>query len=64
MRPLIEILEEERDLMQRLESVSRYLLKDDDPEVQEILLAQRGRFKRELVNIQLELGERIEQLLE
>ena len=64
MRPLIEILEEERDLMQRLESVSRYLLKDDDPEVQEILLAQRAKFKRELVNIQIELGERIEQLLE
>ena len=64
MRPLIEILEEERDLMQRLESVSRYLLKDDDPEVQEILLAQRGKFKRELLNVQTELGERIEQLLE
>lgn len=64
MRPLIEILEEERDLMHRLESVSRYLLKDDDPEVQEILLAQRAKFKRELVSIQVELGERIEQLLE
>lgn len=63
MRPLMEILEEERILMQRLESVSRYLFKDDDPEVQEILLAQRAKFKRELANVQAELGDRIEQLL-
>jgi hypothetical protein len=63
MRPLIEILENERTLMQRLESVTKYLLKDSDPEVQEILLAQRGKFKRELNDIQIELGERIEQLL-
>lgn len=63
MRPLMEILEEERNLMQRLESVSRYLFKDDDPEVQEILLAQRAKFKRELASVQAELGERIEQLL-
>lgn len=63
MRPLMEILEEERNLMQRLESVSRYLFKDDDPEVQEILLAQRAKFKRELTKVHAELGERIEQLI-
>lgn len=63
MRPLIEILEEERNLMQRLESVSRYLFRDDDPEVQEILLAQRAKFKRELAKVHAELGERIEQLI-
>lgn len=63
MRPLIEILEEERNLMHRLESVSRYLFKDDDPEVQEILLAQRAKFKRELAKVHAELGERIEQLI-
>lgn len=64
MRPLIEILEDERSILQRLESISIYILKDSDPEVQEILLAQRGKFKKELVDIQLELGERIEQLLD
>lgn len=64
MRPLIEILEDERTILQRLESISIYILKDSDPEVQEILLAQRGKFKKELVDIQLELGERIEQLLD
>lgn len=63
MRPLIEILEDERMLMQRLESISRYLFKDDDPEVQEVLLAQRAKFKRQLVEVQNELGERIEMLL-
>jgi hypothetical protein len=63
MRPLIEILEDERNLMQRLDSVSRYLLKDDDPAVRELLLAQRGKTRRELLDIQDELGERIEKLL-
>ena len=64
MRPLIEILEEERTLMQRLESISRYLLKEYDPEVNELLLAQRAKFKRELLTVQAELGDRIEQLLD
>ena len=64
MRPLIEILEDERTVMQRLESISRYLFRDDDREVQEILLAQRAKFKRELIDIQNELGDRLEQLLD
>lgn len=63
MRPLIDILEDERTLIQRLESVSRYLFRDSDPEVQEILLAKRAKFKQELLDIQNELGERLEQLL-
>lgn len=62
MRSLLDILEDERNLMQRLESISRYLFKDDDPEVRELLLAQRAKFKRELLDIQDELGDRIEQL--
>ena len=60
----MDILEDERTLMQRVESVSRYLLKDDAPEVQEILLAQRTKFKRELLNVQDELGKRIEELID
>ena len=50
--------------MQRLESISRYIFKDDDPEVRELLLVQRAKFKRELLDIQDELGDRIEQLLD
>ena len=64
MRSLLDILEDERNLMQRLESISRYLFKDDDLEVRELLLAQRAKFKRELLDIQDELGDRIEQLLD
>lgn len=64
MRPLIEILEEERHLMQRLESISRYIFKDDDPEVRELLLVQRAKFKRELTDVHTEIGERIKQLLD
>ena len=60
----MDILEDERTLMQRVESVSRYLLKDDAPEGQEILLAQRTKFKRELLNVQDELGKRIEELID
>lgn len=63
MRPLIEILEDERRLMQQLESISRYLFRDDDPEVRELLLAQRAKIKGELTKIQTELGDRLEQLL-
>lgn len=64
MRPLIEILEEERHLMQKLESISRYIFKDDDPEVRELLLVQRAKFKRELLAVRTELGERLEQLFD
>lgn len=64
MRSLLDILEDERNLMQRLESISRYLFKDDVPEVRELSLAQRAKFKRELLDIQDELGDRIEQLLD
>ena len=64
MRSLMDILEDERKLMQQLESISRYLFKDDDPEVRDLLLAQRAKIKRELLDVQSELGDRIEQLID
>lgn len=64
MRSLMDILEDERKLMQQLESISRYLFKDDDPEVRDLLLAQRAKIKRELLDVQAELGDRIEQLID
>lgn len=64
MRSLIDILEEERKLMQQLESISKYLFRDDDPEVRELLLAQRAKIKRELLDVQTELGDRLEQLID
>jgi hypothetical protein len=55
MRPLIEILEDERTLNQRLEGVYRYLLKVDDCETIDILEAQRERFERDLEKTRNEL---------
>lgn len=64
MRPLIDMLEDERKLMQQLESISRYLFKDDDPEVRDLLLAQRAKIKQELTKVQAEIGGKLEQLLD
>lgn len=64
MRPLIEMLEDERKLMQQLESISRYLFKDDDPEVRDLLLAQRAEIKKELTKVQAEIGDKLEKLLD
>lgn len=59
MRPLIEILEDERKLMQRLESIYRYLLRDDDPEMLEILYAKKNVLERDLGLVRVELKEYI-----
>lgn len=59
MRPLIEILEDERIMMQRLESVHRYMLKDDDPELLSILFAKKEALERDLGLVRVELKEYI-----
>lgn len=59
MRPLIEILEDERTMMQRLESVHRYMLKDDDPELLSILFAKKEALERDLGLVRVELKEYI-----
>lgn len=59
MRPLIEILEDERKLMQRLESIYRYLLRDDEPEMLEILHAKKSNLERDLGLVRIELKEYI-----
>lgn len=59
MRPLIEILEDERTLLHKLETVERYLLRDDDPEVLSILYAQRNKVIRNLDLLHIELKEYI-----
>ena len=55
MRPLIEILEDERKLLQKLESIYRYMLRNDDTETQDILTGQKKRIERELDKIHKEL---------
>lgn len=64
MRPLIEILEDERTLMQKMESVQRYLLKTDDTDTTDILYAQLERIERDLDNIHKELMAYIMDLTE
>lgn len=59
MRPLIEILEDERRLIQRLDSIYRYMLKDDDPEVLDILHAQKEKTELDIDLVHVELREYI-----
>lgn len=64
MRPLIEILEDERTLMQKLESIYRYLLRDDDPEMLELLYAKKNNLERDLGLVRVELKEYIGDLFQ
>ena len=63
MRPLIEILEDERTLSQKLESVYRYLVKTDDCETIDILEGQRERVEKDLDKVRNEMREYIVELL-
>lgn len=57
MRPLIEILEDERRLMQQLETIYRYILRDDDPEFLSILTAKKNSIDSNLADVRTELRE-------
>lgn len=59
MRPLIDILEDERTIMQKLESVCRFILRDDDPEIIQLLNAKRETLERDLGLVRVELKEYI-----
>ena len=63
MRPLMEILEEERNTIQRLESIYRYLTRADDPEWFDYLYAKRNVLEGDLEAIRAELKEYILDLL-
>lgn len=63
MRPLIEILEDERTLMQKRESIMRYLVKTDDEELIDILTTRERIVKRDLDKTRDELREYITELL-
>lgn len=64
MRPLIEILEDERKIMLKLESVCRYMLKDDDVEILQIMKAKKDSLERDLGLTRNELREYIEGLFD
>lgn len=62
MRPLIEMLEDERTLIQKMESVRRYMLKTDDNETWDILKAQAERVDRDLSKVRNEIREYFENI--
>lgn len=64
MRPLIEILEDERTLIHKQEALGRYFLKTDDMELLEILAARDEIVKRDLAKTRNELREYIAILFE
>lgn len=64
MRPLIEILEDERTLAHKQEALTRYLLKTDDIELIDILRTRDGIVKRDLDKVRNELREYIANLFE
>jgi hypothetical protein len=63
MRPLIEILEDERTLTHKLESVYRYLGRVDDIDTLDILAAQKKRVEGDLAKVRNEMREYVEILL-
>lgn len=63
MRPLMELLEEERNTIQRLESIYLYLTRADNPEWFDYLYAKRNVLENDLEAIRAELKEYIENLL-
>ena len=64
MRPLIEILEDERKIMQRLESVYRFMIRDDDPELLAILYGKKETLEQDLGVVRIELKEYIGDLFD
>lgn len=62
MRPLMEILEDERSLMLRLDTIYQNMLRYPYEDTYELLDAKRLIIKRDLDRIQAEIREYIEEL--
>lgn len=57
MRPLIEILEDERTLMHKLESIHRFILRDNDPDLLGVLYSKKEKIERNLGLVRIEIKE-------
>lgn len=64
MRPLIEILEDERTVTHKLEALYRLLMRDDDAELLAMIRAKQKNVEQELSMVRLELREYVKDLLE
>lgn len=62
MRPLMEILEDERMLMLKLDTIYQNMLRYPYEDTYELLDAKRKTIKRDLDNIRLEIREYIGEL--
>lgn len=62
MRPLMEILEDERILVLKQDTIYQNMLRYNGPEVNNILMARKGIVERDLELIRNELREYIESL--
>lgn len=62
MRPLIEVLEDERNLTHKLDSIYRYMLKCDDLDILELMNAKRLKIERSLNEVRNEIKEYIARL--
>lgn len=63
MRPLIEILEDERTLLQKLESVYQLLIRSEDVELIQIITAKKKNVERDLDLVRIEIREYMGNLL-
>lgn len=62
MKPLIEILEEERMLTLKIETVYRHLDRCDDMEILTMLDLRRNKLEGKLNNVRTEIREYFENL--
>lgn len=63
MRPLIEILEDERTQLMKLESIYRAINKVEDEDILELLIGQRKRHMGILDDIHQELKKYLVELM-
>ena len=62
MRPLMEILEDERMLMLKQDTIYHNMLRYNGPEVDKILFARKDIVDRDLKHVRNEIREYIENL--
>lgn len=62
MRPLMEILEDERMLMLKMDTIYQNMLRYSGPDVNNILMARKDIVERDLEHIRNELREYIAEL--
>lgn len=63
MRPLMEILEDERALMLKMDTIYQNMLRYDGPDVHDILDARKRIVDRDLKLVRGELQEYLKELL-